>query len=205
MLEKIKNLKTRQIISVTAISLIMIFLLNGIYNFISETVSRKNGTLEEKVLTVEDFTQYSMKQTEDGKLVSTDNDPQFINENIGKITSVKFYMETSMFPGEITLYYTEDGDSAFSERKRVWATPVQGEENWYFIDLRMKSVKSIRIDPTMYGGNIMSFGDFIFNQQTDFMNYFSISYGTVFDFIVYTGLISSIVKFIVEILNKKID
>lgn len=205
MFKKTKKITSKKIIGFTAIVLIILFFVNGMMKFITESVARKNGSLIEKRLTVEDFSCDGMKQLEDGKWQATDNDPKMIIEEKQKITSIYFYMKSSMFPGEMTMYYTQEGDAGFSERKRIWATPVQGEENWYCIDMNMKNVTSIRIDPTMYRGNIMEFGDFIFNEETSFVDYFDISYGTVFNFIVYTGLISSVLKFLVEIITRNFD
>ncbi len=205
MLNKAKTITSKKIIVFTSISLIVLFIFNGIAQFVVESVSRKNGSLIEKRLTVDDFFCDGMKKLENGEWQTTDNDPKMIIEEKQKITSIYFYMESSMFPGEMTMYYTEEGDAGFSERKRIWAIPVQGEKNWYCIDMNMKNVTSIRIDPTMYRGNIIKFGDFIFNEEMSFIGYFEISYGTVFNFIVYTGLISSIIKFIVEILTRNFD
>ena len=204
MIDKLKKITSKQIISFTAIFLVFLFVLSGLFNWSREMIARKNGTLRSETLSVNDFEIIGMIPVED-RLKSTDYDPQLVlNENM-KITSVRFYMESSMFPGEMTLYYTRGNDAGFSERKRVWATPIQGSPDWYMIDMPMKEVTSFRIDPTMYAGNEMKFGDFIINEEVGFMNYFEISYGTIFNFIVYTGLISSVVKYFVELINRKFD
>ena len=204
MIDKLKKITSKQIISLTSVFLVVLFVASGLLNWSRESVARKNGTLKSETISVNDFEIIGMIPVED-RLKSTDYDPQLVMDGNTKITSVRFYMESSMFPGEMTLYYTQGKDAGFSERKRVWATPVQGNSNWYIIDMPMKEVTSFRIDPTMYPGNEMKFGDFIINEETDFLSYFEISYVTIFNFIVYTGLISSVFKYLVELINRKFD
>lgn len=68
-----------------------------------------------------------------------------------------------------------------------------------------KKVFSIRIDPTMYRGNRLIFSDFEFNNPKSFLDYFAVSYSDVFSFLLYTGLISSILRFIQEFFTKKFE
>lgn len=204
MVKKIKKISSRRIILGTALVLVALFVAGGLFRFANETLSRKNGSYKTETWQATDFEISSMIEV-DGGLKATDNDPQLIMNRVQKISSIRFYMEYTFHPGEVTMYYTQPGDTAFSERKRVWATPVLGRENWYLIEMPMTEVSSVRIDPTMYGGNVLTFGDFIFNEEKSFADYFAVSSGDVFNLVLYTGIISSLLKFIQEMITRKFD
>ena len=204
MIEKIKNISSRRIILGTALLLVVCFVAKGAFGFVTEASARKNGSLEYKVLSVEDM-EWSGIESRDGALVTTDLDPQLATRELTKFSSLKFYMEYTIFPGEMVVYYMEPGDLGFSADKRIWLTPVQGEMGWYTADTSMKTVTAIRIDPTMYAGNQLAFSDFIFNEEKTVADYFEISYGEIFNLFLYTGIISSVLKFLQEMLKKQID
>lgn len=204
MIEKIKNISSRRIIAGTAVALVAVFVLTGLFGFVTETAARKNGSLQYRVMTVDQM-EWSGIEDRDGLLITTDLDPQLATREISKFSSLKFYMEYTIFPGEMVIYYMEPGDPGFMVSKRRWLTPVQGQMGWYTVDIPMKTVSAIRIDPTMYAGNQLTFGDFIFNEEKSFGDYFQISYGDIFNLFLYTGIISSVLKFLQEMLKKEID
>ncbi len=204
MIEKIRNISSRRIICGTAVVLVALFFAKGAFGLVTESAARKNGSLEYKVLTVADM-EWSGIEDRDGILITTDLDPQLATRDVAKFSSLKFYMEYTIYPGEMVVYYMEPGDAGFSANKRIWITPVQGEMGWYTADTSMKTVSAIRIDPTMYAGNQLTFGDFIFNAEKSAADYFEISYGDIFNLFLYTGIISSVLKFLQEMLKKQID
>ena len=203
MVDKLKNLSSRTIIIGTAIILTAVFLLNGCISFLSESSARKDGSLLSKKMSAADFVWNGIAEKE-GVIITTDNDPQMILDGELKFSSLRFYMESTVYPGEMVIYYTEKGDAGFSAQKRLWIVP-DSQMNWYIVETPMKSVTSLRIDPTMYAGNILEFGDFIFNEEKSLGEYFDISYGDIFNLVIYTGIISSVLKFLQEILKKQID
>lgn len=203
MIDKIKRISSRRIITFTAIGLVAAFIANGLLGYITETSARKNGSLSQYTVSATDFVWNGIKHKE-GVVITTDNDPQMILETPQKFSSLKFYMECSIYPGEMCVYYTQPGDEAFSVQKRLWIVPTD-QSNWYMVDTSMMDITALRIDPTMYAGNILGFGDFIFNEEKAFSDYFDISYGDVFDLIVYTGIISSVLKFLQEMLKREIN
>lgn len=205
MTEKFKSASAKVLISFSAIFLIFIFILNGAFNFAAEAIAKSNGSLKTFTMQYDEFRLESLRYDSEGNLASSDTDPQLILEEKMKLTRIKFYMESTIYPGEMVMYYTVKEGQGFSERKRVWAKPIQGQDNWYEIDLPMKTVLSIRIDPTIYAGNRLYFGDFIFNEEKSFADYFKVSYGDVFNLMLYTGILSSILRFIQEILTKKVE
>ncbi len=204
MIEKIRNISSRRIIVGTALLLVACFVAKGAFGLITETAARKNGSLAYTVMSVNDM-EWSGIENHDGTLITTDLDPQLATREVPKFSSLKFYMEYTIFPGEMVVYYMEDGDPGFMAQKRLWVTPVQGEMGWYTVDTSMKAVTAIRIDPTMYAGNQLTFGDFIFNEEKAAADFFAVSYGDIFNLFLYTGIISSVLKFLQEMLKKEID
>ena len=203
MFDKIKRISSPRIILFTAVSLVVLFVASGLLGFVTESMAAKNGSLETYTLTAEDFVWDGIR-VRNNVVITTDNDPKMILEGQQKFTSLKFYMETSIYPGEMVVYYTEPGDLGFSSNKRLWIAPAD-QPNWYVVETGMKTVTSLRIDPTMYAGNQLVFGEFQFNPEKNFGDYFEISYGDVYNLIIYTGIISSVLKFLQEILRKEID
>lgn len=203
MVDKIKRISSRSIITVTALVLVSLFVLTGLVSFARETIAHNNGSLYQYTVDSTDLT-WSGIEYRNGHLMTTDNDPQMIFEKQQKFTSLRFYMEASIYPGEMVVYYTEPGDAGFSAQKRLWITPTD-ETGWYYVETTMKNVTSLRVDPTMYRGNIVTFGDFIFNEDKTFADYFEITPNHIFNLVVYTGIISSVLKFLQEMLKKEID
>ena len=203
MVDKIKNVSSKTIIGFTAVMLVTAFIVKGLWGYAVETSAFKNGTLETYTITSTDFMWNGIKE-KDGQVVTTDNDPQMLLEKPQKFTSLKFYMDASIHPGEMVVYYTEPGDAGFSSQKRLWVVPTD-QLGWYTVETSLKNVTALRVDPTMYAGNILTFGDFTFNREKPLVDYFAVSYGDVFNLIVYTGIISSVLKFLQEIIRKEID
>ncbi len=203
MIDKIKKISSRTIIVFTVVLLIGLFVARGLFGYITETAARKNGSLSQHTVQSTDFVWNGIVEKE-GQVITTDNDPQMVLETQDKFTSVKFYMESSIYPGEMCVYYTQPGDEAFSVQKRLWIVPTD-QSGWYMVETSMMDVTGLRIDPTMYAGNVLTFSDFIFNEEKSFSDYFTVSYGDVFDLIVYAGVISSVLKFLQEMLKKEID
>ena len=203
MLDKIKKISSFHIILFTAVMLIALFVAKGVVNFAVESSAEKNGSLKSYTLSAEDFVWRGVRNKDD-VIVTTDNDPQLLLEGVQGFTSVEFYMDSSLYPGEMVIYYTEPGDEGFSPRKRLWITPSD-RQDWYVVETAMKNITSLRKDPTMYAGNILTFGDFVFNAEKSMGDYFAVSYGDVFNLIIYTGIISSVLKFLQEMLKREID
>ena len=103
------------------------------------------------------------------------------------------------------VYYTTKEGEGFSENKRWWAQPVDGEDNWYVVEMGLKNVRSLRIDPTMYAGNQMTFGTFIINEERTLSDYIAPDARRIFNLLLYTGIISSVLRFVQEIFTKKFE
>lgn len=204
MVDKLKKISSRRIIAGTAMALVALFVFSGLFSFVTETAARKNGSLSTQTMHAQDFA-WSGIAVKDGVVITTDNDPQMIAEYTGKITSIKMYMESSVHPGEMTVYYTQPGDRAFSVHKRLWLAPVRGQPGWFMVETPVKNITSLRIDPTMYAGNVLTFGDIVINSEKTFGEYFSVSYGDFFNLFLYTGVVSSVLKFLQEMIKREFD
>ena len=203
MIDRLKKISSRAIILGTATVLVAAFVFSGLFAFVSESSARKSGDLYSFSLSAPNFTWNGIKN-KDGEVITTDNDPQMILDAQIEFSSLRFYMKSSIYPGEMVVYYTEPGDRGFSSQKRLWIVPTD-QPDWYMVETPMKTVTSLRIDPTMYAGNVLDLGEFVFNEEKAFSDYFAISYGDIFDLIIYTGIISSVLKFLQEMLKKEFD
>lgn len=197
MVKKLRDAPFWSLTALRAVIMVLLFLFKGTYIFCAEKIYRHSGRLMQGEYTVDDFTQNSIVDR-DGKKVSTDNDPQLIMEYGGRISHIDFQMERDIYPGEMVVYYTEKAGEPFSENKRVWIKPSKDWDNTYTVDLEMKNVKMLRIDPTMYAGNRMTFGTFSFNRENSALSYFTPSYGDIFNLILYSGLAAALAKVCAE-------
>jgi hypothetical protein len=192
--KKIKNMPFILLTVNIGVMLCVFFLICGVKNFTVEMVSKKNGTLSEKTYTAEDFDLVGFKLSDDGGYITTDNDPQMILNYGEKLTTVTLKARFSLYPGEIVMYYTTNSEEAFSERKRIWAKTEN--ENEYVFSLPVKKVYGVRIDPTIYPANNIEFGDIKFNRKKSFFDYFKVEYEDIYNLVIYSLLISAVVKFL---------
>ena len=200
MMKRFYDAPYRVFLAFTAAALILLFVVKNLRYTGLRRAYRKNGSLVEYTYTVADFTQNSLAERGE-YLIATDSDPQLVREWPAQaIDTITFYMEAEIYPGEMVVYYTEDAAEPFSEKKRVWITPTD-RENVYTANLGLKKIRNIRIDPTMYAGNRMIFGDFVFNVPRSLADNFRITYGDIFNLIVYTGFISGLLKLLAEVLS----
>ena len=177
----------------------------------------KDGSLVSEQLSAEDFEMEGLAERKrDGvvKYVATDSDPQMYYTVDGLFTNMTFTMENTMPYTEIVVYYTTTADQGFSEKQRLWAQPVKGSENTFAFSLPMQYVHTLRIDPTVSGGSFLTFGSFQLNGENasresgpgysplEFLGF------TATDlpfFVLYTGLLASIIRFIQDLFTKKSD
>ncbi len=194
MIKKIEKIKSWQIFAFSASILICRFLAVSFFNFFTENSARKDGSLHSFTLTAEDFELRGIEKTKDG-YKTTDHDSQLVRKESFKFSTLRFTMTYTVEPGEIVFYYRTGDDEHFSEQKRRWAIADDTTENGYIVTLPMKEVTAIRLDPSMFAGNDLTFGDFVFNREKSFSDYFDITYSTFFDLILYTALFSACFKY----------
>ncbi len=200
MIEKIKNLTPIKIIVFSFSLVLSVFLISTLFIFLFESFLRLTGKLETIVLYKDDFELVSIVEKENG-LVSSDADPQLIIEKDMYITSVTLDIEYSLYPGEVTLYYTTKDGQGFSSDNRSWFTKTQ--DTIYFSDLFFAvNTKSIRIDPTDSAANFMNIKSITINKEKSFIEYFSISPTRIYHFILYSLLLASVTMFSKEVIER---
>ena len=204
MIKKIEKIRAWQLIAATAIVLILAFLSVCGYNYAKETSARKAGTLVAYTATADDFELRDIEKTETG-YKTTFHDSQMRMEKQQMFSSMKFSMTFTVEPGEIVLYYKEPGDEHFSEQKRLWAQPVDGEDHRYIVKMPAKAVTEIRLDPSMFAGNQLTFSDFEFNREKTAGDYFNVTYTHVFCLILYTLVGAACLRWLQQLITKQFD
>ncbi len=200
MIQKLKNLTPVKIVLLSFSIVLAIFLISTSAIFLIETAFRLTGKIQTITLDENDFELISIVENENG-LVSSDADPQLIRTEDMYITSITMDIEYSLYPGEVTLYYTTKSDQGFSSNNRAWFTKTG--ENTYTSDLFfMINSKSIRIDPTDSAANFMDIKSITINEEKSFFEYFSINQTRIYHFMLYSLLLSSTIAFLREVLIK---
>lgn len=180
----------------------LLFLMGDFITFAAETIAFKTGKLVTQEIKVEDMEWVSMEQKGE-YIVATDGDPQFILQPKTLVARIDFTVKYSVNPGEILLYYSSKEGQGFSDRKRFWARPVENFDNCYRVDMGIKRVNSLRLDPTMAAGNHMKMEKIIINSPKSFVDYFSINSGDFFDVTVFSLILASFLKLVKEFVTKK--
>ncbi len=198
-MKKLKDLSFARILLLSvAVVLICHFVIGGI-NMAKDSSNRKNGSLKQITLAAEDFEIESMGKRGD-RYVATDSDPQLLYVVDGLLTKVDFYMESSMPTGEVVVYYTTDRAAGFSEKQRTWAKPIG--DGSYTIDFDGGYIHTLRIDPTIYGGNFILFGDFVINGEKSAAEYIGLNYRDIAFMALYSLILAVICRFVKELFTK---
>ena len=206
MIKKIEKIKSWQIILFSALFLVAVFISYGTVNYVRETSARKDGRMQAFTTECVGFQMMGFDWLGEGYSYRvTNHDPQMLMDTPQAFTSLKFYMESSMHPGEVVMYYSTEKAPGYSEHRRLWANSVDGEPNWYIIETPIKDITAIRLDPTMYIGNELIFGDFIFNREKSVGDFFEITHGRMYELVVYTAIISSCLRWLQEFITKKFE
>lgn len=200
MADKLKKLSFIKILLISAVLVLAVNLYTGRDRYFSYKLSCDRT----QTLTTEDFRLHSL-QLRDDFYVATDSDSQLILTVDEIIGGMDFTMDFSMPTGEVLVYYTTAPGQDYTESQRTWALPVEGSENLYSFTIPPQYVHTLRIDPTIYGGNRLYFGDFILNPPRRFSDFFRPSVQNLPVFMVCTGLLASIFRFVQEIFTKKSD
>lgn len=112
--------------------------------------------------------------------ISINDDPQMIivpREPI-YVRDIYVQMSFSFHPGQTIVYYTDKATRGFSEKKRIESKLNSAEGILY--ETTVKKMHRIRIDPTMYMGNIMEIEKVVINSEKQFGDYFALSFADVF-------------------------
>lgn len=200
MADKLKKLSFIKILLISAVLVLAANLYTGRDRYFSYKLSC-DWT---ETLTTEDFRLHSL-QLRDDFYVATDSDSQLILTVDEIIGGMDFTMDSSMPTGEVLVYYTTEAGQDYSEARRTWAVPDEDGENLYSFTIPVQYVHTLRIDPTIYGGNRLYFGGFVLNPPRQFSDFSLFSVQNLPVFMVCTGLLAAIFRFVQEIFTKKSD
>lgn len=158
-----------------------------------------------KTFSFEELKSDALKYVGDGNYRATDSDPKIIIENPGKVCNVKFEMNYYTYPGEVVVYYKVAGQEDYNEKNKVIAKPDKENNHIFYCDLKPREYTEIRIDPTIYRGNRLKFENFVFNVRQPIYHYLTFTADTVFKFVIFSGVLSSVFKLIYDFLTKKVE
>ena len=200
MADKLKKLSFYKILLISAVIVLAVNLYSGWRGYSSYKLSC-DWT---QTLTVEDFRLHSL-QWRDNCYIATDSDSQLVltvNEIIG---GMDFEMDSSMPTGEVLVYYTTRPGQDYTEKQRTWAVPASDGSNLYSFDIPCQYVHTLRIDPTIYGGNRLYFGEFILNPDRSFSYYSPFTVVNMAVMAVCTAILAAFLAFVQEIFTKYRD
>ncbi len=195
MIKKIKNLSAIQLIAL-CMAVISVFwiLKNGI------SFAMEKSSAEIQVLSADDFELVGIIKNENGEYISTDGDPQLILTKEMKVARISIVGQFSVTPGEMLVYYTQKDGQGFAPHKRYWFYK-EDQSNVYTASMPLKKLKSIRIDPTTFAGNTMTIEQIIINKPKNIIEYFKPTVRDIFNLIIYSCIISSIVYLLKDLFN----
>ncbi len=197
MIKKIENFTLKKMVAFSMAVIIILFLTINFGIFLIEAYQSATHQLQKIVLSPEDFEFYAIEEV-DGNYVSIIDDSQLLLNKEMVISNVTLDISYQIDPGEVTLYYANTGEGAYSNSKRIWFN-LQ-EDGLYTAEFYLaKRVDSIRIDPTIYGGNVMQINSITFNEPKSFISYFSITPVRIYFFLICTLLLTAFFSFIKEI------
>lgn len=208
-IKNFKNLKGKQLLAYSIVFFVTIFILRGLADFSIESVARLSGRMATFTVPISEFEKVAlvekipMNESEEGKLISTDSDPQLLLTQDIKASRISFKAEFSVHPGEITMYYTTKDGQGFASTKRYWFFPSQKDVDLYETSFSLKNIKSLRLDPTTEAGNEIKISEVTFNSPKSFLAFFAVGYSEIFHLLVHSSILASLLALVQEIVIKK--
>ena len=197
-MRKLKNLSGTKLIVFCAVFLTVIWSGKNLFAFGYETFARSTGKMETVTLSADDFQLIGVVKTDEGKYITTDGDPQLVLEQQMKISRITINSTFSVAPGEMVVYYAEKPGQPYSAAKRYWFYTDAASGNGYTASMPIKNLASIRIDPTTVAGNSMEIESIVLNSPKSFIEFFAVDFRTVFNLLVYSAIIATVITLIKE-------
>ncbi len=199
-------IKSKGLKFITCVYAIVIaaFVLLSLFSFVSDQFLLFTGQISKVELTrFTDFKTFDFildesdeqgktgtTQTQDVKLVLDD----FEALNTNYIRTVHLNITFSEHPGEVVLFYAQEGEE-FSDAQKIWAQQ-QGNGIYTFALPRTQQIDKIRIDPCSVYNVEMYLNSVVLNSSLNFIDYFMPSNEQIFNFIVYPMLACAFLYFI---------
>ena len=203
MIKKLTSVSTKVILAVSILLAIMLTMAGGLKDYMAEKSARDSGALTEMHFTDSDFRLESMRsRTPENGWKATDGDPQLILDKPMTFTGVEFYMEYSVYPGEMLVYYTTLAQPEYTNANMAVMAPVKDKVGWFGVSVPAVEITSLRIDPTVMAGNHMVFGDFVVNPQAQLADYLTPDGYTILSTAIYSLVLFAIFSFVKDFFTK---
>ena len=203
MIKKLASLSTATLLCIAVLVTALISMGMNTKDYLAEKTARRNGTLTEITLTGEDFQKEGMRwQNEGWGWSASDGDPQMILQQSMVLTGVEFYMEYTIYPGEILMYYTTVNQPQYTNANMAVMSPIEGRDGWFGAYIPATEITSVRIDPTTIAGNFMSYGDFVVNPQRTLTDYLMPSSHDLVFMAVYSLALFAVLSFVKDFFTK---
>lgn len=168
----------------------------AIYDAAADAIARATGTLQTRTLDFTDFETFQMTIESPTRAVTAGSDPQLILRTPGtRVVGAAFTIHFSEDPGEVTLYYAQEGEE-FSSEKKIWGKPKN--DGSYVFTLPRTRIDTLRVDPTNQPGLTMELESFTLNGARDFLSYFSFTYEDLFFFLICPGMAAAALAYVLE-------
>ena len=200
MVKKFMGLSFRGILAVSLALVLTAQLLADAGQYMSYRISCDRTA----IWSAEDFELHSLQKSDDF-YTATDSDSHLVMVVDDVMGGMEFEMDSSMPAGEVLVYYTTEAGQDYTENQRVWAVPVEKDNVLYSVSLPVQYVHTLRIDPTIHGGNRLHFGTFRLNPQRSFSDFTDFSAVGMAPLAVYTAFLAAFLKLVQEIFTKKRD
>ncbi len=168
---------------------LLLFLLVHLGQFALNQIYYSNGTLQEKHLSISDFTLYDMEITGENTLYCYGSDPRMIlNDASISVDTLTFSASYSLPPNMVTAFWAPAGQD-YSVRAMAYPT---NDENSIFY-LPAGGGQSLRIDPGTQAGNVVTVNSIIINTKRPFYMFFIPTAGEAISLFTIPALLSCVI------------
>ena len=203
MIKKIATISAKSMLTISIFLAVMFTMAAGLKDYLAEKSARNSGALVEMHLTDNEFRKESMRSREPEKgWKATDGDPQLILDGAMMFTGIEFYMEYSVYPGDMLVYYSTVDQPEYTNINMAVIAPVKGENGWFSVSVPATNITSLRIDPTIVAGNHMVFGEFIVNPQKTLVDYMAFDTYSVLYTMICSMVLFTILSFVKDFFTK---
>ena len=203
MTKKYTAVSTKAILAVSILLAVLFTMAGGLKDYMAEKSARANDTLTEMHFIDSDFRLESMRSQKPEKgWKATDGDPQLVLDKPMIFTGIEFYMEYSVYPGEMLVYYTTPDQPEYTNANMAVMAPLKDKDGWFGVSVPVTYITSLRIDPTVVAGNHMVFGDFVVNPQSQLADYLAPDSYTILSTAIYSLVLFAILSFVKDFFTK---
>ena len=203
MIKKIATVSTKMVLTISVFLAVLFTMAGGLKDYLAEKSARNSGALVEMHLTDNEFRKESMRSREPEKgWKATDGDPQLILEGAMMFTGIEFYMEYSVYPGEMLVYYSTAEQPEYTNANMAVVAPIKGRDGWFKVSVPATNITSLRIDPTIMAGNHMVFGEFIVSPQKTLVDHMAFDTYSVLSTMICSMVLFAILSIVKDFFTK---